>query len=73
MNEIVNILISSGVENWRRPVGFPLNLPRPMLFNWIISTQKRCNFYKIVVQVYVCVYTHTCAGSVGMRKRDEKP
>lgn len=25
------IPISSGVEKWRRPVGLPLNLPRPMI------------------------------------------
>lgn len=29
--EYKNIRISSGVENWRRPVGLPLNFPLPIL------------------------------------------
>ena len=28
-NFLANVPISSGVEKWRRPVGFPLNFPLP--------------------------------------------
>lgn len=30
-NLLTNLLISSGVENWRRPVGLPLNFPLPII------------------------------------------